>query len=64
MAELTRREFLLVGTAAGIQTPIVRDGDQLVGTERLHSDMKWKNQLRQGQFRVPRLGTTLPSATL
>ncbi len=43
------REF---GTT-GIQTPIVRDGDQLVGTERLHSDMRWKTDSGKANFVFP-----------
>ncbi len=43
------REF---GTT-GIQTPIVRDGDDLVGTERLHADMKWKTNSGKANFVFP-----------
>ncbi|MCH8984777.1 MAG: hypothetical protein IH943_11885 [Acidobacteria bacterium] len=43
------REF---GTT-GIQTPIIRDGDQLVGTERLHADMKWKTNSGKANFVFP-----------
>lgn len=37
----------------GIQTPIVRDGDNLVGTERLHADMKWKTNSGKANFVFP-----------
>ena len=37
----------------GIQTPIMRDGDQLIGTERLHSDMKWKTVSGKANFVFP-----------
>ncbi|MFQ5523701.1 MAG: arsenate reductase (azurin) large subunit [Acidimicrobiia bacterium] len=43
------REF---GTT-GIQTPIVRDGDELVGTVRLHADMKWKTKSGKANFVLP-----------
>ena len=43
------REF---GTT-GIQTPIVREGDNLVGTERLHADMQWKTNSGKANFVFP-----------
>ncbi|HIE21085.1 MAG TPA: arsenite oxidase large subunit, partial [Acidimicrobiia bacterium] len=43
------REF---GTT-GIQTPIVRDGDQLIGTVRLHADMRWKTNSGKANFVLP-----------
>ncbi len=43
------REF---GTT-GIQTPIIRDGDDLVGTPRLHADMSWKTNSGKANFVFP-----------
>ena len=37
----------------GIQTPIVREGDELVGTVRLHADMKWKTNSGKANFVFP-----------
>ena len=43
------REF---GTT-GIQSPIIRDGDKLVGTPRLHADMTWKTNSSKANFVFP-----------
>ncbi len=43
------REF---GTT-GIQTPIVRDGDQLVGTARLHANLEWNTNSGKANFVMP-----------
>jgi arsenite oxidase large subunit len=43
------REF---GTT-GIQSPIIRDGDKLVGTPRLHADMTWKTNSGKANFVFP-----------
>ncbi len=54
--------------ASGIQAPIVRDGDKIRGTERLHADLKFKTDSGKANFVKPdwdavseRLGILNPS---
>lgn len=39
--------------ASGIQAPIVRDGDGITGTVRLHADLKFKSDSGKANFTLP-----------
>ncbi len=39
--------------ASGIQCPVVRDGDTIKGTERLHADLTFKSDSKKANFVLP-----------